>query len=36
MTITKMKAIDFVVLALMLVCVVAICLLNVIDFGYVM
>ena len=36
MTITKMKAIDFVILALMLVCVVAICLLNVIDFGYVM
>ena len=36
MTITRMKAIDFVVLALMLVCVVAICLLNVIDFGYVM
>ena len=36
MTITKMKAIDFVFLGLMLVCVALICLLNIVDFGYVM
>ncbi len=36
MTVTRMKAIDFVFLALMLACVALICLLNVIDFGYVM
>ena len=36
MTITKMKAIDFVFLALMLLCAVLLCLLNVIECGYVM
>ena len=36
MTVTKMKALDFVVLTLMLLSVALMCLLNVIEFGYVM
>lgn len=36
MTVTKMKTIDYVFLALMLVCVAAIIMLNFIEFGYVM
>ena len=36
MTVTRMKTADFLFLALMLVCVAAICLFNFIDFGYVM
>ena len=36
MTVTRMKAIDFLFLTLMLIGVIAICLLNLIDFGYVM
>ena len=36
MTVSKMKAIDFVFLALMICCVAAICLLNFIEVGYVM